>query len=144
MTVLGFDLHKRYITARALESGGAVLAASRQLPTTIATVLELAGLGAAARHRRREAFAGRRRPDSRESRHGNPHQLHAVGVAPGAARCRPDGIGITAILSGSSPGLHSFGRSSHCCSPRMLRSLRGGRVWHRRTGCARRLTNDQG
>jgi hypothetical protein len=40
MTFVGLDLHKRYITACALEATGGVVAEIRQLATTIATVLD--------------------------------------------------------------------------------------------------------
>ena len=40
MTFVGFDLHKRYITACALDASGAVVAEIRQLATTLATVLD--------------------------------------------------------------------------------------------------------
>jgi transposase len=39
MTFVGFDLHKRYITACALDASGVVVAEIRQLTTTLATVL---------------------------------------------------------------------------------------------------------
>lgn len=38
MTFVGLDLHKRYITACALDASGAVVAEIRQLATTIASV----------------------------------------------------------------------------------------------------------
>jgi transposase len=45
MTFVGFDLHKRYITACALDASGAVVAEVRQLATAVDTVLDwLAGL----------------------------------------------------------------------------------------------------
>jgi hypothetical protein len=40
MTFVGFDLHKRYITACALDASGALIAQIRQLATTIETVLD--------------------------------------------------------------------------------------------------------
>jgi len=40
MTFVGLDLHKPYITACALEASGAGVAESRQLATTIETVLD--------------------------------------------------------------------------------------------------------
>ena len=40
MTFVGFDLHKRYITACALDASGAPIAEIRQLATTIETVLD--------------------------------------------------------------------------------------------------------
>jgi len=40
MTFVGLDLHKRYVTACALEARGAGIAESRQLATTIETVLD--------------------------------------------------------------------------------------------------------
>jgi transposase len=40
MTFVGFDLHKRYITACALDDEGAVVAECRQLTTAIGTVLD--------------------------------------------------------------------------------------------------------
>jgi len=40
MTFVGLDLHQRYITACALEASGAGVAESRQLATTIETVLD--------------------------------------------------------------------------------------------------------
>ena len=40
MTFVGFDLHKRYITACALDASGVVVAEIRQLTTTLATALE--------------------------------------------------------------------------------------------------------
>jgi transposase len=47
MTFVGFDLHKRYITACALEAGGTLVAEVRQLATTLETLLDwLAGLPA--------------------------------------------------------------------------------------------------
>ncbi|HTI05582.1 MAG TPA: IS110 family transposase, partial [Gemmatimonadales bacterium] len=39
MTFVGFDLHKRHITACALDASGVVVAEIRQLTTTLATVL---------------------------------------------------------------------------------------------------------
>ena len=43
MTVVGFDLHKRYITACALDADGAILAEVRQLSTALETVLAWLG-----------------------------------------------------------------------------------------------------
>ena len=43
MTFVGFDLHKRYITACALDTSGAVLAEIRQLATGIEAVLDWLG-----------------------------------------------------------------------------------------------------
>jgi len=40
MTFVGLDLHKRYLTACALEPSGAGVAESRQLATAIETVLD--------------------------------------------------------------------------------------------------------
>lgn len=40
MTFVGFDLHKRYITACALDAGGAVLSEIRQLAPTLETILD--------------------------------------------------------------------------------------------------------
>ena len=40
MTFVGFDLHKRYITACALDVDGTVIAECRQLATTIDGVRE--------------------------------------------------------------------------------------------------------
>lgn len=40
MTWVGFDLHKRYITACALEASGTIVSEIRQLATTIETVLD--------------------------------------------------------------------------------------------------------
>lgn len=40
MTFVGFDLHKRYITACALDVSGAVVAEIRQLAPTLATILD--------------------------------------------------------------------------------------------------------
>lgn len=40
MTFVGFDLHKRYVTACALDAEGAVVAECRQLPTTFASIRE--------------------------------------------------------------------------------------------------------
>jgi hypothetical protein len=39
MTFVGFDLHKRHITACALDASGVVVAEIRQLTTTLAPVL---------------------------------------------------------------------------------------------------------
>ena len=39
MTFVGFDLHERYITARALDASGAVIAESRQRSTAWPHVL---------------------------------------------------------------------------------------------------------
>jgi transposase len=43
MTFVGLDLHKRYITACALDGSGAVVAEIRQLATTVETVLDWLG-----------------------------------------------------------------------------------------------------
>ena len=40
MTFVGFDLHKRYITACARDAGGAVLSEIRQLAPTLETILD--------------------------------------------------------------------------------------------------------
>ncbi len=39
MTVVGFDLHKRYITACALDASGTIIAEVRQLSTSLEAVL---------------------------------------------------------------------------------------------------------
>ncbi|MEP6622674.1 MAG: transposase [bacterium] len=39
MTFVGFDLHKRYITACALDASGAIIAEVRQLSTSLGAVL---------------------------------------------------------------------------------------------------------
>src|ERR1041385_6367466 len=44
MTFVGFDLHKRYITACALDDAGTVVAECRQLATSITTVREWLGV----------------------------------------------------------------------------------------------------
>jgi transposase len=43
MTFVGFDLHKRYITACALDAGGAIIAEIRQLSTALDAVLTWLG-----------------------------------------------------------------------------------------------------
>jgi hypothetical protein len=43
MTFVGLDLHKRYITACALDGNGAVVGERRQLATTVETVLDWLG-----------------------------------------------------------------------------------------------------
>lgn len=43
MTFVGFDLHKRYITACALDASGTIVAEVRQLATTITSVLDWLG-----------------------------------------------------------------------------------------------------
>jgi len=43
MTFVGLDLHKRYITACALDGNGAVVGEMRQLATTVETVLDWLG-----------------------------------------------------------------------------------------------------
>ena len=40
MTFVGFDLHKRYITACALTDAGEIIAEIRQLATALETVLQ--------------------------------------------------------------------------------------------------------
>ena len=42
MTFVGFDLHKRYITACALDETGQILAERRQLPTALEAVASVA------------------------------------------------------------------------------------------------------
>ena len=46
MTFVGFDLHKRYITACALDDTGTIIAEIRQLPTAIEAVRGLGIIGA--------------------------------------------------------------------------------------------------
>ena len=43
MAFVGFDLHKRYITACALDESGAILAEIRQLSTSLEPVLAWLG-----------------------------------------------------------------------------------------------------
>ncbi|NIM51356.1 MAG: transposase [Gemmatimonadales bacterium] len=43
MTYVGLDLHKRYLTACALDSAGQVVAEARRLPNALAAVLEWLG-----------------------------------------------------------------------------------------------------
>lgn len=40
MTFVGFDLHKRYITACALDAAGDIIAEVRQLPTAVEAIQE--------------------------------------------------------------------------------------------------------
>src|SRR5262245_7875734 len=85
----------------------------------------------------------RRRRDSRESRYGNPYQLHAVGMASGTARCRTDGVGSASVLSVSSADrawLVVFGAAARriCCVPRVGTARhvgrRAARACHRAEG----------
>ena len=78
MTFVGFDLHKRYITACALDDAGGIIAEIRQLSTSIEVVW--AWLRALRQHC---AESRRRRDRRRPSRSSTPSREVASASGPG-------------------------------------------------------------
>ena len=81
MTFVGFDLHKRYITACAMDASGAIIAEIRQRSTALEAVLTLARGATGARDRRDGGHVVPEWLATRLAKHGHTVQVaHAFHV----------------------------------------------------------------